>query len=167
MVGVGGAQLELDEGGHTLGQVIEQQLEGRSGSVGGVAGKVGREVYVVRHAVAVVIAVEEIGRAIAVHIGRDLALLAARVPLDAVAQAVLVGVHLQRVGVPHFAVVGEAGHFVAVGNPVVVRVFPVGVGAQDALGAVGQAIVVIVACVIGVAVGGRIGVGIVVRGCGV
>ncbi len=152
MVGVRGAQLELDEGGHTGPEVIHDEQEGIVLGEHGVTPVVRREIQIIGHAVAVVVAVEEIGVAVAVGVGRRVALGAAGVPLDAVAQAVVVRVQRQRISVPHLAVVLKAAHLVAVADAVAVRVLNLGIRSQDTLLAVGEAVVVVVGRIVGIAV---------------
>ena len=70
MVGVLGAQLKLNNGWLARGQIVELDLQGIGLSIGEAAFAKGGEVFVVRHAVAVVVLVKEVGGVVAVTVQR-------------------------------------------------------------------------------------------------
>ena len=158
MVGVGGRNLELDLDQFVVCQLIDLQGEGgvrgkrlRVRGHARLGGEIGRQIQVVAHAVAVVVVVPDVGRAVAVGIGQR-RVAGAHVPLFAVGQTVIVGILLQGIGVPDLVAAGHlaAGDFDVVVEPVLVRVFDVGQGAEQAFGEVDDGVAV------GVAIG-RVG----------
>ena len=78
----------------------------------------GREIQAVAYAVAIVVVIPQVGRAIAVGVVRHAVAVGVQVPLFAVADAVVVAVDNERVGVPGLILVGEARHLDEVGDAV-------------------------------------------------
>ncbi len=149
--------LEIDEGRFVGLQAVhlEQQgllaVEGRSIVVAALHPR-GRDIDPVRHAVAVVVTVEGIGRPVPVAVlacvllRRELALLhRLDLALQCVQPAVVVRVRTQRIQVPPLVVVPEALDLGVVRDAVPVGVLVVGLGAQPFLLGVGEAVAVIVA----------------------
>ena len=146
MVGVLRAQLKFHNGWLARGQIVELDLQRIGLSIGEAAFAKGREVFAVRHAVAVVVLVKKVGGVVAVAVERGGAQGAIRVeaPLNAIALAIFVAVDGIRVEIPLLPPQGKASHL-----DIVAQAIAVGVGhhraAADAhLLQVGQRIAVAV-----------------------
>ncbi len=142
MIGVGGPELELHVGDVAGVQVVHDQGEGVvfGEGVGVLGGGVGGQVQVVGHPVAVVVVVQHVGRAVAVGVVGDAVAVLIHEPLLPVGEPVVVGVHLQRVGVPDPPGVEEALDLQRVGDEVPIGVDDIGVGAEELLLVVGEAV---------------------------
>jgi hypothetical protein len=137
---VGGAQLEVHEGGRDRREAVHLQREGA-----GLAERLrgageGRQVFGVGDAVVVVIAVKGIGDTVGIGVIRHTILIG--VPLLPVADAVAVAVDVIGVQVPRLAAELNALGLHAVGDPVLVRVGEGRVGADAQLLVVGEPIAI-------------------------
>ena len=146
MVGVLRAQLKFHNGWLARGQIVELDLQRIGLSIGEAAFAKGREVFAVRHAVAVVVLVKKVGGVVAVAVERGGTQRAVGVeaPLNAITLAIFVAVGGIRVEIPLLPPQRKTGHL-----DIVAQAIAVGVGhhraAADAhLLQVGQRIAVAV-----------------------
>ena len=95
-----------------------------------------RKIQLIGYIIAIVVGIIEIGRAIAVAVGRS------RVPFLSINDAIQVAIGEQRVAVPLFAAIGKANHLHIVGERVKVRVRREGVGAEQAFLGIGQPVAI-------------------------
>ena len=134
-VGVEAVEVELERVG--VG-------EGDGRAIVGFAGHKAGNIYLVGHAVVVVVEVVEVGRAVAV---------AVEVPTKAIENAIPIAIGFAGVAIPCLAAKGEADDFGAVIEAVVVGIFALGIGSEQFFFSIGQAVA------IGIEGGGEVGGG--------
>ncbi|MBN1872922.1 MAG: hypothetical protein JXA33_01725 [Anaerolineae bacterium] len=148
------AQLEIHH--HRLArlQAVNDEFEGVFAGKRLGGGKVGegRSVHAVGDAVVVVIAVEEVGRAVVVRVlahhvrGKDgCRITHALRALDAVRDPVVVGVRRQRVAEPLLTVVGEGFDLNVIRDAIPIRVRLIHLRAEKGLLCIGERVAILVA----------------------